>query len=351
MIKDIEKAFDNISNNFIQMKEHSQNILNVAYLCIEAIKRGNKIIFCGNGGSASDSQHLSAELVGRYKLNRNPYPAIALTTDSSILTALANDFGYECIFERQVEALAKEGDILFGISTSGNSENIVCAFKKAKELNLKTVALTGKKESKLSQLADYLINVPSNTTNNIQEMHIAAGHLICEIIEKELNKPSKALFLDRDGIINKDLGYVYKTDDFELIEGIVPLCLEAQKRDYKIIVITNQSGVERGYYTLSDVERFNNFMKLKLEEKGVFITDIFYCPYLKSKDRKPEAGMFLKAIKKHNIDVKNSISLGDKPRDIEAGIKAGIEKNYLFGDAECNFEVIKIKNFKEINFS
>ena len=187
MQKQIEKNLDIISANFVSLKDASGMIENVAKICIEALSNGNKIILCGNGGSAADAQHIAAELVGRYKINRKAFNAIALTTDTSILTAIANDFGYDTIFERQVEGLGKSGDVLIGISTSGNSQNIILAIEKAKKLGIKTIALTGANDSKIKNLADYTINVPSTITNNIQEMHIAVGHILCEIIEKELS--------------------------------------------------------------------------------------------------------------------------------------------------------------------
>ena len=184
----IEENFETIAENFIKLKSLSPKINEIANICIDAIKKGNKILFCGNGGSASDSQHLASELVGRYKKSRKSISAIALTTNSSIITAVANDFGYETIFERQLEGLGKEDDILFGLSTSGNSENVILAFKKAKEMGIKTVVMTGENDSELTSIADYVIKAPSGITNNIQEMHIAIGHLICDIIEKELTK-------------------------------------------------------------------------------------------------------------------------------------------------------------------
>ena len=184
----IEKEFDVIAENFIKLKALSQDINDVANTCIEAIKQGNKIIFCGNGGSASDSQHLASELIGKYKKVRKSISAIALTTNSSVLTAIANDFGYNTVFERQIEGLGRAGDILFGLSTSGNSENVVLAIKKAKEMGLKTIIMTGDVEKDFFAEADFVIKTPSKITNNIQEMHIAIGHLICDIIEKELTK-------------------------------------------------------------------------------------------------------------------------------------------------------------------
>lgn len=323
--------FDNISNNFIKLKQLSPIISKVAEICTESMRNGNKVMFCGNGGSAADSQHLAAELVGRYKLNRPAYNSIALSTDTSILTAVGNDFGYDTVFERQVEGLGKAGDVLFGISTSGNSKNIVLAFKKAKEMGIITVAMTGEKESEMSKLADYTLNVPSTITNNIQEMHIAVGHSICEIVEKELAFVNKALFLDRDGTINKEKDYLYKVEDFEFIDETVEICKKAQEEGYILIVITNQSGVARGYYNEEDMNNCNQYMVNEFAKKGIKITEVLACPYLDSihPDRKPNPGLFLKAQKKYNIDMSKSISLGDKQRDCDAAKKAGVGKVYL----------------------
>lgn len=184
----IENQIDIIANNFKNLKKQSFEIVNIANICIEAIEAGNKLIFCGNGGSAADCQHTVAELVGKYKKERPAIAAIALTVDTSIITSLANDISYENIFERQLEALGKKGDILFGISTSGNSKNVTLAFKKAKKLGIKTIALLGKNKGTIGKNADYILNTPSDITNNIQEMHIAIEHLICELIENNIKE-------------------------------------------------------------------------------------------------------------------------------------------------------------------
>ena len=155
----------------------------MADVCRDAIRNGNKILFCGNGGSAADSQHLAAEFVGRFVKERQGLPAIAFTTDTSILTAIGNDYGYEDVFRRQVEALGREGDVLVGISTSGNSANVVKAFEQARKQGLKILALTGAKDSKMSELADVTIKVPSPVTARVQECHIMIGHMICEYID------------------------------------------------------------------------------------------------------------------------------------------------------------------------
>ena len=182
----IENKIDIIISNFEKLKSLSSEIEEIASICINTIQAGHKIMFCGNGGSASDAQHLTAELVVKYKKVRHAIPAISLTTDTSILTAIGNDIGAGEIFAREVEALGKSGDLLIGISTSGNSENIIKAVETAKKNNIKTIALTGKDGGKIKNLADKTLRVPSDVTNNIQEMHIAVGHMICEIIENEL---------------------------------------------------------------------------------------------------------------------------------------------------------------------
>jgi len=152
-------------------------------LVIETLKNGNKILLCGNGGSAADAQHISAELTGRYKTERRGLAGIALTTDTSALTAIANDYGYNRVFDRQVEALAREGDLLIGISTSGNSANIISAFEVAKELGCKTIGLSGRDGGAMNSKCDLNLIVPSDDTPRIQEMHILIGHTICQAVD------------------------------------------------------------------------------------------------------------------------------------------------------------------------
>lgn len=157
-----------------------------ARLVAEALRRGNKVMFCGNGGSAADSQHLAAELVGRYRRNRPGLAALALTVDTSALTAIGNDFGFEEVFSRQVEALGRPGDVLVAISTSGRSPNVLRAVEAARALGLKTVGLTGGDGGPLAGLVDVALVVPSEDTARIQECHITLGHILCDLVEAEL---------------------------------------------------------------------------------------------------------------------------------------------------------------------
>lgn len=149
------------------------------------LARGGKILLCGNGGSAADSQHIAAEIVGRFKKERRGLPAIALTTDTSIITSVGNDYGYDFIFSRQVEALANPQDVVIGISTSGNSKNVVKAIEQAKEMGVTTVGLLGGSGGKLAELCTYSLTMPSNDTPRIQEAHILIGHSLCEMLEAE----------------------------------------------------------------------------------------------------------------------------------------------------------------------
>jgi len=161
-------------------------IRSIAELVINAYRNGGKVVLFGNGGSAADAQHIAAELVGQFLIKRQSFPAIALNTNTSILTAIANDYGYDLIFTRQVEAMVDSGDVVIGISTSGNSPNVVNAIELAKTKGARTVGLTGGSGGKLAEAAELTLIVPSDSTPRIQEAHITIGHIICEIVEEEL---------------------------------------------------------------------------------------------------------------------------------------------------------------------
>ncbi len=184
----IIEYFETVSNNFKQLKNQASNIENAANLIITALENKNKIIFCGNGGSAADSQHLSAELMGRYKINREPLPAISLTVDTSAITAIGNDFGFENIFSRQLSGIGNKGDVLYATSTSGASENVLQAILEANKMGISVICLTGENLTNMSKNANVTINTPSSDTNYIQEMHIAIGQLICGIVEDHFFK-------------------------------------------------------------------------------------------------------------------------------------------------------------------
>src|SRR5436309_9912429 len=168
------------------MPELVSAIANVSELLVEAFRQGNKVLLFGNGGSAADAQHIAAELVGRFAFDRPALPALALSVNSSCVTAIGNDRGFDQVFARQLEALARPGDVAVGISTSGNSANVVHAMSQAREMGLQTVALTGRTGGRLKNRVDHCICVPSNETPRIQECHILIGHILSEIVEREL---------------------------------------------------------------------------------------------------------------------------------------------------------------------
>ena len=173
-------------SNLMHQSDTLESLEKAAVECVKAIENGNKIFFMGNGGSAAESQHLAAELVGMFLQNRKPLPAIALTTDTSILTAVGNDFGYEQVFSRQLEALAQKGDVAIYFSTSGKSKNIVHAIETAFDMKLINIAFTGENPRDMEHFAHYCIKIPSSRTPQIQEGHLILGHILCEYIEQRL---------------------------------------------------------------------------------------------------------------------------------------------------------------------
>ncbi len=184
----IQEIFnESITVKQLTLKDNSDAIEKAALEIIAALKHGGKILFFGNGGSAADSQHIAAEFIGRFQKERRSLAAIALTTDSSILTALGNDYGFEVVFSRQIEGIGKKGDIAFGISTSGNSRNVIEGMKQAKKMGLTVIALTGNGGGKMAPLADINLIVPSNSTARIQESQMVLYHTVCELVEREFS--------------------------------------------------------------------------------------------------------------------------------------------------------------------
>lgn len=186
--KIVEQILDSIKTKqaIINNEELVEQINKAGEICIDAYKKGKKTLLAGNGGSAADAQHIAGELVSRFNFDRPGLPSIALTTDSSILTAIGNDYGYERLFARQIEALAAEGDVFIGISTSGNSPNILEALIACKEKGVYTIGLTGESGGKMNELCDICIKVPSSHTPRIQEAHITIGHIICSLVEDNI---------------------------------------------------------------------------------------------------------------------------------------------------------------------
>lgn len=185
----VEQIFaDSISVKQETLRNNVAKIIDVAQFIIQAFRTRNRVFFCGNGGSAADSQHIAAEFIGRFQKERDAWPAIALTTDTSALTALGNDYSFDIVFSRQLQALGQKGDVLVAISTSGNSKDVIEAIKYAKIAGITTVGVTGQSGGAMIDLCDIILKAASNKTARIQESHLVMFHAICEIVENELTK-------------------------------------------------------------------------------------------------------------------------------------------------------------------
>jgi D-sedoheptulose 7-phosphate isomerase len=181
-----ETEFRETEENFRALPKCIPSIVAAADLMIEGLRRGGKIMFCGNGGSAAESQHFAAELMGRYLRDRRPLPALALTVDTSALTAIGNDYSFDDVFARQLTGIGRAGDVIVGISTSGKSKNVLKAFQVAQTLGIGRVALTGAEGGPMRDCCDVAIQVPASSTNRVQELHLAVGHLLCGFVEDAL---------------------------------------------------------------------------------------------------------------------------------------------------------------------
>src|SRR5687767_3697482 len=188
LIKDIIRASIDTKQQVLQNENLLQTIQQCVEVMTDAFKKGNKVLFCGNGGSAADAQHLAAELSGRFYFDRDPLPAEAFHVNTSYLTAVANDYSYDVIYSRLIKGFGTKGDFLVGLSTSGNSPNIVKAFEAAREIGVVTIGFTGETGGKMKPYCDYLINIPSKVTPRIQECHMLLGHIICELVEEKYFK-------------------------------------------------------------------------------------------------------------------------------------------------------------------
>jgi phosphoheptose isomerase len=211
------------------LEKDGARIAEACKLVVSCIKSGGKVLFCGNGGSAADAQHLAAELVGRYVVERPGLPGIALTTDTSILTAVANDYGFERIFARQVEALGNAGDVLFAITTSGGSKNVRAAIEVARAKKMRVIGLSGAKGEAFAKICDVCICVPSLVTARIQECHITIGHLVCEAIDEASTRPS----------VNARPGKRYTSSSKELARDELPLVREHWSAEKLTVAWTN----------------------------------------------------------------------------------------------------------------
>ena len=250
--------------------------------------------------------------------------AIALTNLSSI-TAIGNDYSYDMIFERQVEAHAGKNDAVIGISTSGNSKNVLLAIAKAKQLGALTIGFTGTK-GKLKDEVDLALTIPSEKTPRIQEGYFAAGHIICGLVEKGVFA-RKAVFIDRDDTVARDVPYCSRPEDLKLFPGVGRSIKDLNDAGYLVIVVTNQSGVARGLFTLEMLDRIHEKLRAEIAQDGGRIDAIYFCPHHPDEScacRKPQIGLIHQATKDFDIDIAGSFVIGDSEHDVEMGQESGL---------------------------
>jgi D,D-heptose 1,7-bisphosphate phosphatase len=305
-----------------------------AALIVACYERRGKVLACGNGGSAAEAQHLVTELVGKFERDRPPLPALALDANSATLTAVANDYGYDTTFSHQIEALGEAGDVLVAISTSGDSENAVRAVLAAKEKGLATVGYLGEKGKggRLGGLVDVPVVLGARDTATVQAGHLVLTHTICGLVEEALF-PNKAVFLDRDGTLIVNRHYGSDPDEIELFDGVVEGLLELRAAGYKLVLVSNQSGVARGYFDEAAVARMHDRLQRMLDWHGAALDGMEYCPHhpegnttpyaMECACRKPAPGMLRRAARKHGVDLSASWMVGDIEADVEAGRRAG----------------------------
>lgn len=308
-----------------------------ALLMTRALERGGKLLLFGNGGSAAQAQHLAAELTVGFRRIRPGLPAVALSSDPVATTAIANDFGYSDVFARQCEALGQSADMAMGLTTSGRSENVLRALERARCMGMCTVALTGA-AGLARDVAEVVLAAPSRDPAIVQEIHLVQIHVLCRLVEEAQRKRAPVLFLDRDGTLMRDTGYISDPEKLELLPGVATGLLRFQKAGYRLVVVTNQSGVARGLIRMSDVERVNARLTAELEALGIWLDAILVCPHGPDDGclcRKPETALLEQWLGGRAIDRDRSWLVGDKVADIEAGRRLGLRTAAVPGAEPC----------------
>jgi len=290
----------------------------------DKLENKHTIFIAGNGGSASTASHMVGDLA---KTTGRPFKAICLSDNITQLTATGNDISYDQVFSNRLENLGQEKDLLIVITGSGNSKNIIEVVKTAKKLKMHTMAFLGADGGKVMVMVGSHILIPSFEYGPIEDFHMILVHLITAYFKKK--KKTKALFLDRDGVINKKPKkgeYIKSWEEFEFTPGIERLIRLANRKGYLVIVITNQRGIGLKKMTVKDFQLITSKMTNELKKKGAIVNGVCYCPHLISDNcscRKPKPGLFFEAASYFNIDLENSIMIGDSKSDMIAGRRAG----------------------------
>jgi D-sedoheptulose 7-phosphate isomerase len=310
-----------------------------ADMILETVRHDGQIIFMGNGGSSADAQHIAAEFSGKYAFDRPPMAGVCLSNIAPV-TAIGNDYSYDLVFKRQVEAICRKGDVVVGMSTSGNSKNVILALEAAKAKGAKTITFTGD-QGKMREMADLAVIIPTTETPRVQEGYLVACHTICGIVEREMFG-DKTVMVDRDGTIAVDVPYCADPDKIVLFPGAAEGIRALNDAGYRVILVTNQSGIGRGLVTHEQLAKVHERLCQLIEEKsGGHLDAIYYCPHHpddKCSCRKPEIGMGIKAFMDFPIDPTRSYMIGDYNRDIQFGKRLGLKtflvsEEFTFADA------------------
>ncbi|AIZ57011.1 phosphoheptose isomerase [Candidatus Methanoplasma termitum] len=315
------------------------SIRKVADLIIASVKAGGQIIFMGNGGSSADAQHMAAEFSGKYLFDRPAMAGVSLSNIAPV-TAIGNDYSYDLVFQRQIEAVCRKGDVVIGLSTSGNSRNVILAVEAAKRLGANTVSFTGD-GGVLKDMTDISVIIPTKETPRIQEGYFVSLHMICGMVEREMFG-KKAVLVDRDDTLVKDVVYCSDPEKLQLLPGVPKAVAKLNKAGYIVIVVTNQSGIARGLLDEKILAAIHEKMVGEIEAEGGHITDIFYCPHHPDdccSCRKPETDLGVAAIMKYHINPSISYMIGDHDKDIEFGRRLGL-KTYQISEKRTFVKIV-----------
>ena len=307
-------------------------------MILESVKQGGQIIFMGNGGSSADAQHIAAEFSGKYFFDRPPMAGVCLSNIAPV-TAIGNDYSYDLVFKRQVEAICRKGDVVIGLSTSGNSKNVILAMEAAELKGAKTISFTGD-HGKMREIATLAVVIPTKETPRVQEGYLVACHTICGIVEREMFG-AKTVMIDRDDTILKDVPYCSSPDQVVLIPGSAAAIKKLNDAGFKVLLVTNQSGIARGLFTHEGLAEIHGRLCELVEAEGGHFDGIYYCPHHPDDGcgcRKPAINMGVKAFLDHNIDPTRSYMIGDGEKDVQFGERLGlktfrVDEKFTFVDA------------------
>ncbi|UAL07807.1 MAG: HAD-IIIA family hydrolase [Candidatus Methanogranum gryphiswaldense] len=331
-----------------ELKRSSEVIANIdpvhirkaADMVLDSVRQGGQIIFMGNGGSSADAQHIAAEFSGKYAFDRPAMAGVCLSNIAPV-TAIGNDYSYDLVFKRQIEAICRKGDIVVGLSTSGNSKNVILAMEAAKKKGAKTISFTGD-QGKMREMADLAVIIPTKETPRVQEGYLVACHTMCGIVEREMYG-EKTVLVDRDGTIVMDVPYCADPDKIQLLPGSAKGIKQLNDAGYKVIVVTNQSGIGRGLVTHEDLAKVHERLCQLIEAEGGHLDGIYYCPHHPDDNcgcRKPAIGMGEKVFIEHPINPTASYMIGDFDRDVQFGMKLGL-KTFLVDEKFTFVEAVK----------